>query len=144
MTQQNASPLKLGGLAAEAESENQIALVPLLDRAGDPYITKAGAPVIAQVYGEYGKAVRAQVEKNTKEMTDRRVRKLTPEQHQENRYKVAIAGMKSWNMEDEDGTEIPLTLPNLTAVCEIAPWLLDRLEEGMRLHRSFMKGSSTS
>ena len=134
----------LSTLASEAAAENDAVTVPLLNRNRDPYLLPGGAPVTIAVLGEFSAPVRQAQDRSLRRLSKRRTMEMTPELVLENRLAIAGAALTAWTLDDADHRPIPPTAENLRAVCTLAPWILDQIEEAMRTHARFFETSSPS
>ena len=131
--------------AAEAAGDDTPVAVPIKNRQGEPYVTKAGQPVTISVVGKFSTQYRA-VERKLTDMVLKQSRRGVDfdAEDAEVRHAERIAGAcTEWTLEDVDGKPVPFKKANVIEFLRIAPWVAPQLEQAIEAHERFF-GRSVS
>jgi hypothetical protein len=144
MEHKTANPF--GHLAEAQKSDDTPIDVVIEDRDGNPYIGKAGNPIVFQVVGEYSKQYRAGEKKLTNKSLQRARRggQFDADDAEEAAHEQISYGVVGWNAEDAGGNPVPFSRQNVALFLTAAPWVAPQILKGIKGHADFFKRASAS
>lgn len=135
---------KFGKYTAAAKTDDTPVDVEIHDRDGVPYVRKDGKPVVFQVVGEYSEVYR----KGERRLIDKaliRARKhieIDAEDVEEGGLEKIANGVVGWNLDDEDGKDVPFSAANVVAFLTEVPWVEKEITQAIKGHARFFKRGS--
>lgn len=137
--------LNLKALEDEKAGDDQGTVVPLKDRAGDPYLDSKGQPVTMTVLGAFAAPVRQAKAQNKR----RWIKALRRGQDDSDPNDVALvnvccAAVVGWSGVEDNGEPVKFTPENLRAVLMAGEWIVSQVTAVVENPRLFSTSSSES
>lgn len=135
--------LNLKALEAEKAGDDQGTVVPLKDRAGDPYLDSTGQPVTMTVLGAFAAPVRQAKAQNKRRWVKALQRgQDDADPNDLSSVNVGCAAVVGWSGVEHDGEPVKFTPENLRAVLMAAPWIVTTVMAAVENPKLFSISSS--
>ncbi len=132
-------PFNLSKAKEVSAREERGTVVHLKDETGAKLYTDDNAPVTMTVVGSYSATYRRASDAARDAALQSRRNMMEGDKLDSRALGIQAACVKAWEGIESDGVPVPLTLENVTAVLEQAPWIRDQVDAAITDHASFSK-----
>lgn len=137
--------MDFSNLQQESSTDETPAPVELVDRKGNPYLSKSGKPWTWYVRGEYSKAA----QRFERQLTDKALKRArrgdefdADDAEQTAIDRIFAVSDRFEHIEDAKGVPVPFTRENVAAILKAAPWIVPQLRKRMQGHADFFAKDS--
>lgn len=133
-------------LAEESKNDDTAIEMAVVDRQDNPYVGKAGNPIVLQVVGEYSKQYRNGEKALTNKSLKRARRNgdFDADDNEEQTLERIAYGVTGWNVEDAAGNPVSFSRSNVVLFLKAAPWMAPKIDAKIKGHADFFRRASDS
>ena len=129
--------MDIGRIDEVIAQDEELAVIPIYQKDGDPYLSASGEPCTISVYGPESKAAKKAKRSEWRALTKRAGQTVELDEYEKTRIDKAVAVVAAWSGWESAGEPAECSPANVRALLQ-AEHILAQVEAGIARHAAFL------
>ena len=129
--------MDIGRIDEVIAQDEELAVIPIYQKDGDPYLSASGEPCTISVYGPESKAAKKAKKTEWRRLVKRAGQQAEHDEYESARIDKAAALVAAWSGWEANGSPAECTPQNVKALLQ-AEHILAQVEAGIGRHAAFL------